>query len=389
MPVSDGVLHPCLRGFPGAALELDAEGVVRASNGELDTLTGRPLAGLPLAEVLDDTSQQKWRQILSGAGGGTLPCRWELVFLTGSSMEVRTFLAIWGDGGEGPTLWLLEFAANPKLETLYGELSELNRELLDAQRLVGRERSRLARALEEAEAAVRARDEVLGIISHDLRSPLGTITLAAGILELPVEEETKSDQIAVIQRAAKGMERLIADLLDVSAVETGNLRLEVAPLRVEELLTEAAAMMQGHVAKKEHRLELHVAEDLPPIRGDRLRLLQVLSNLLGNAIKFTPPGGAITLSAEHGEGEVAVAVRDTGPGIPDDELPHIFDRYWHTSRGRRGGAGLGLAIATGIVEAHGGRLRAESEDGEGACFRFTLPLDPASGDRSPADLPPG
>jgi signal transduction histidine kinase len=371
--VSTATLHECLRGFPGAALEVSAGGVVRASNGHLDALVGRDLAGLAFAEVLDSSSQAKWRRILAEAGRANPACTWELVVATPTSLELRTFLAVWSAARPEPTLWLLEYSVDPKLELLYGELSELHRELVDAQRKLSRERNRLARALEKAQAAVRTRDEVLAVVSHDLRTPVSTVAMAAGVLELPLPEEKKAEQIAVIQRAAAGMNRLIGDLLDVSAIESQRLAVELEPLSLAPVLEEACRMFAGQAAQRRQRLERVVPAEVPEVRGDRDRLLQVLSNLVGNAVKFTPEGGTVSVRAAPGAGEVIVSVEDTGPGISAADLPRIFDRFWHTSRSRRGGAGLGLAIAKGIVEAHGGRIWAESAPGQGSTFSFALP----------------
>jgi signal transduction histidine kinase len=365
-------IHGCLDRFPGVALELSAEGIVRSSNSRLDALVGREVVGVPLAELLDSSSQSKWERILSEPERLNPACTWELVLATPGSLELRTFLAIWAGREPAPVLWLLEYSVDPKLERLYGELSELHRELVEAQRELGRERSRLAHALESSEAAVRTRDDVLAIVSHDLRNPLGTITMAAGLLELPIAEERKSEQIGVIKRAAEGMNRLIADLLDVSAVESGRFQVELEPVPIEPLLREACRMLDEHAAKKEQRLDCELAPELPVVRGDRHRILQVLTNLVGNAIKFTPEKGRITVRAEPEPNGVVVSVEDTGPGISDADLPHIFDRFWHIGRSRRGGAGLGLAIAKGIVEAHAGRIWVTSRPGHGSTFSFAL-----------------
>ena len=366
-------LHDCLRRFPGAALEVTAEGVVHSSNGHLDTVVGRPLEGVDLLSVLDESSRDKWQRILHGDRESP-PCTWELVFTTPKSLELRRFLPIWGGGDVATSLWLLEYSVDPRLETLYGELSELHRELVDAQRKLGREKRRLALALEKAERAVRAREDVVAIVSHDLRNPVSTIAMAAAVLELDISEQAKAEQIGVIKRAAAGMNRLIVDLLDVSAIEGGRFVVEPEPIPVAPLLKEVCRMMSAQAGQKGQRLECGVQNELPAVLGDRDRLSQVLSNLIGNAIKFVPSGGRIVVAAQPLEKEVAVTVHDTGPGIPDDDLDRIFDRFWHTRRRRGGGAGLGLAIAKGIVEAHGGRIWVESQLGEGTRFNFTLPL---------------
>jgi len=367
-------LHACLERYPGAALELDAGGVVLASNGRLDELTGREVIGLPLAALLDSSSRAKWSRILSPDQRTTPACTWELAIATPGSLEMRSFLALWGGGAAGDRLWLLEQAVDPKQEQLYSELSGLHRELVEAQRELGRERDRLRRAVARAQEAVRTRDEVLAVVSHDLRNPLDTITMAAGLLEMPLVDEKKAEQAQVIRRAARRMDRLIADLLDVSALESGRFTLERESVALGPLLDDAVRMYGEHAARRGQRLECEVSGPLPQVHGDSHRLLQVLSNLLGNAIKFTPEGGAVTLRAAPAGNEVVVEVRDNGPGIPEPDLPRIFDRFWHAGRRKHGGAGLGLAIVRGIVEAHEGRVWVESADGEGASFAFTLPV---------------
>ncbi|HEV2130042.1 MAG TPA: HAMP domain-containing sensor histidine kinase [Longimicrobiaceae bacterium] len=372
--MSTQALHECLHRFPGAALELSADGVVRASNGHLDALAGRELVGVTFDEILDSSSQAKWQRILSEPERANPACTWELVITTPTSLELRTFLAVWGGAQPEAVLWLLEFSADPKLELLYGELSELNRELVEAQRKLSREKDRLARALEEAQAAVRSRDDVLAVVSHDLRNPVSTITMAAGLLELPIPQQKKAEQIAIIKRAAAGMNHLIADLLDVSAIESGRFRIELEPLSLPPVMEESCRMLEEQAAQKGQRLECSISAEVPEVLGDRDRILQVLSNLMGNAIKFTPEGGAITVRTESGAGEVIVSVQDTGRGIAEADLPHVFDRFWHTSQRRRGGAGLGLAIVKGIIEAHGGRIWVESTLGRGSTFSFALPV---------------
>ena len=370
--MSERTMHECLRQFPGAALEIGSDGAVLASNGRLDTLVGRELTGLQLEELLDESSRAKWERILA-TDPTDPPCTWELVFATPASLELRQFLVI-GAAKPERVLWLLEYSLDPKLESLYGELSEMHRELVEAQRKVGQEKKRLARALERAERASRIRDDVIAIVSHDLRNPLSTITMAAGILELDLDPGQRGEHIAVIKRAATSMARLIADLLDVSAMEAGRFAIDPEAMPVAPLLSEVCRMLSAQANQKQLRLECDASATLPPARADRDRITQVLSNLIGNAIKFTPAGGTIAVDAEVQDADLVVTVCDTGPGIPAEDLGRVFDRFWHTRQRRGGGAGLGLAISKGIVEAHGGRLWVESQPGNGARFSFTLPV---------------
>ena len=179
-----------------------------------------------------------------------------------------------------------------------------------------------------------------------------------------------------IERATERMKRLIQDLLDVTRVEAGQLALERAPLRTRDVAVEAVDAQKTLAASFSIELRLDLAEHLPDVFADRHRMLQVFENLIGNAIKFTPTGGRITLGVVPQADSVLCYVRDTGRGIPAEELPHLFDRFWQPRRSReetRSGAGLGLPIVKGIVEAHGGRIWVESAPGEGSTFYFTIP----------------
>jgi signal transduction histidine kinase len=168
------------------------------------------------------------------------------------------------------------------------------------------------------------------------------------------------------------MNRLIRDLLDFASIQAGRLSVSVRPQDVAAMVAEVLEVTEPLAAAKSQRLVSEVPAGLE-IRCDHDRVIQLFSNLIGNAIKFTPDGGTITVQAAS-DGEVMrFAVVDTGPGISADELPHVFDRYYQAQRKNRDGIGLGLSIARGIVEAHGGRIWVESEEGKGSTFLFTLP----------------
>ena len=169
------------------------------------------------------------------------------------------------------------------------------------------------------------------------------------------------------------MKRLIDDLVDIARIEAGRLRIDEETCAAGELLRETIALLQPLAQQKKVRLEGQFAPEVDLV-CDRNRILRVFSNLIGNAIKFTSEGGSITVSAEPVAGELRFAVTDTGSGIPAEELPHIFERFWQARNTARMGAGLGLAIAEGIVKAHGGKIWAESEPGKGTTLFFTLPL---------------
>jgi two-component system, sensor histidine kinase and response regulator len=261
-------------------------------------------------------------------------------------------------------------------------LQESKRQLADAHvRELSREQEARARAeadtrrmellKQKAEAATLMRDDVLAAVSHDLKNPLGTIYTSASLLrDVPLDATAQQRQIEIISRTAERMDRLIGDLLDVSRMEAGRFAVDAAPERVNALIADAREMLIT-LADASH---IELVENLPDtditVLADRGRVLQVFSNLIGNAIKFTPAGGRITIGASAADDHVRFTVADTGVGIAEQDLPRIFDRFWYG--GERAGSGLGLAIVKGIIEAHGGAIDVESSDA-GSTFTFTLP----------------
>jgi signal transduction histidine kinase len=180
----------------------------------------------------------------------------------------------------------------------------------------------------------------------------------------------------VATRAAKQMNRLISDLLDTVRLQAGRLSLDVEDLDVHELLHQMEETFQPIAREKNVRLEVFPPERHRSVSADPLRVSQIVGNLLGNALKFTPADGQVTLRAAAQGGAIAFQVRDSGPGIPPEHLEHLFDKFWQARPTDHRGAGLGLAIARGLVEAHGGRIWAESELGSGSTFTFTVPVAP-------------
>lgn len=239
-----------------------------------------------------------------------------------------------------------------------------------------------ARLYHAAQQATRARDDVLAIVSHDLRNPIHAIYMAASFLLDVLPEDTPDAgaalarrQAAVIRRGAQRANALIGDLLDVTRIEAGRLTVTTAPVDAAELVSDAVHDAAPLAQDRSQRLTTHCREPLPKVRADRGRIAQLFGNLLGNAIKFTPTGGEVTVHAYAEDGMVHFTVVDSGPGIAPADLPHLFDRYWQARETAELGTGLGLFIARGIAEAHGGRLWAESERGAGAAFHFTLPVE--------------
>jgi signal transduction histidine kinase len=238
-----------------------------------------------------------------------------------------------------------------------------------------------ARLFHQAQQATRARDELLAVVAHDLRNPLNTICLAADSLLEELNEATapgRYRQVAIVRRSADRMNQLIQDLLEVNRLESGRFVLEARPCPAEAIVREALEMLRPLATANGIELHSELNAALPRVQADFARVQQVISNLVGNAIKFTPRGGHISIRAVPLEHEVRLEVVDNGAGIPAEHLPHIFGRFWQADRRDKRGIGLGLAIAKGIVEAHGGRIWVESREGSGSTFYFTLPLADAA-----------
>lgn len=243
-----------------------------------------------------------------------------------------------------------------------------------------------AQLYRRARRAVRQREEILGVVSHDLRNPLSAIGMCVPALAREDLAPAERRQVLkTVSESVRWMQRLLADLLDIASLEAGRMSLRPAPLDVAALLALATELHAP--AARDVGVELSAGDPapLPDLRADGERLLQVLSNLIANAIRFTPVGGRIALGAHAEHDAVVFSVADTGRGISAAQLPHVFERFWHDDIAARSrGTGLGLAIVRGIVEAHGGHVWVESTVGEGSTFRFRVPL----GDSPDADADP-
>jgi signal transduction histidine kinase len=240
-----------------------------------------------------------------------------------------------------------------------------------------------ARLYGQAQQAVRAREGVLAVVSHDLRNPLASILLnTSTLLELsqpgvldPWVADSLRQTIALVEQS----NRLIEDLLDVSRMTNGSISLLRSPHDLRELAARAERMLRPLAEARGLSLEVIVPDTPVAVHADGDRVLQVMSNLVGNAIKFSLAGGRVSVRVEAANGVARVTVRDTGIGIAASELEHVFDPFRQVGDADRRGVGLGLPIARGIVEAHGGRISADSEPGVGSAFTFTLPPDSALG----------
>ena len=276
----------------------------------------------------------------------------------------------------GHVLGLLIFVATAESGRRYTDSDVLFASEIGRRAALAVDHAMLYRAAEEAG---RDREKMVALVSHDLKNPLSTIQMAVSFLleDIVPDDEAHAmerRQLNAVKREAGRMYRLVHDLLDANAIEAGKLHVHRSPQEVTPLVDEVVETLRPLAAAKQIELALEAAPELPVLHADRDRLFQVFSNLGGNAIKFTPEGGRVLIRARHDDDAVAFDVVDTGPGIPPADLQRVFDRYWQAKKTASLGSGLGLTIAKGIVEAHGGRIDVSSVPGEGTVFSFTIPL---------------
>jgi signal transduction histidine kinase len=235
-----------------------------------------------------------------------------------------------------------------------------------------------ARLYRDAQRAIEWRDEAHRMVAHDLRNPLSTVKMVAELLERTSPGGAGADELrkhlGVQKHAVAQMNRLIEDLLDTERIEAGHLSVEPLACAPRALITDVTHQHMAQAQERSIHLRSQIEDALPDIIVDADRIEQVFSNLLGNALKFTPRGGQIEVGARRCDEGVAFWVSDSGPGIAAEQFPYLFDRFWQADKVARHGAGLGLAIAKGIVEAHQGKIWVESQPGQGAAFCFELPI---------------
>ena len=325
-----------------------------------------------LTEEIISRREPIFLERMAGIGAAMAPyldkhchgCSVLVVPLLGESMVTGALVLL-----RAPDERPFEHGVVARVRTL-GDLASLSLQRLST--LSESERRRL-----EAEAAVRSRDEVLSVVSHDLRNPVSTVAMSIALLQdddIALSDEERRVQFQIIGRSAQRMNRLIQDLLDVARIEGGRLTISCRCEDPSALATEAGESFRVIAEEKSLTLATEIASGLRRVYADRDRVLQVLSNFLGNAVKFTPAGGTITLrTLPDPDGGMIFQVADTGPGIAAEDLPRVFDRFWQAKRTAHLGSGLGLAIAKGIAQAHHGRVWAESEPGVGSRFFFALP----------------
>jgi histidine kinase len=235
--------------------------------------------------------------------------------------------------------------------------------------------NQMAAALEQTEAM---RRELIGNVAHELRTPLTNIKgYMEGLIDGVLTPEPGTYQL--VYREADRLQRLVSDLQELSRVEAGAFELHRQALAVTHLIEQTATRLRPQFEEKGVKLNLQLPPDLPPVRVDEDRLSQVLLNLVGNALQYTPGGGTVTISARPQNHEVHLLIQDTGIGIPSEHLPYLFDRFYRVDKSRSragGGSGIGLTIARRLVEAHGGRVWATSEGpDQGSTFGISLPIE--------------
>jgi signal transduction histidine kinase len=236
----------------------------------------------------------------------------------------------------------------------------------------------LHRQREQLKQAVQARDDVLAIVSHDMRTPLAVVHTTTSMLLNPkykLTPEQVRDQHERIRRNVDLMNRMIGDLMDMVNLRAGRLSINPKPTVVNEVLREAITAHEAPAREKGLQLQYDAGTDVMRAEADRARLMQLFQNLLGNAVKFSKSGDTIHVTSRTRGNHAQIEIADSGPGISPDDLPHIFDPYYSASKKhQKSGTGLGLYIAKGIVDAHGGTIRCSSEPGVGTTFNITLPL---------------
>ncbi|HEY5923885.1 MAG TPA: ATP-binding protein [Kofleriaceae bacterium] len=379
--VYDIALHTVCRGARSdraAILLFDSDGVLRfkAAHGlsdtymraveghspwQHDTVGATPIA---VHSVDDDLAWALYRDVFRAEGIGALA----FIPVVHGRQLIGKFMLYRNDARRFE-LRDLQFASTVAVHV--AQAVERKRSEVELARAYREERQ----AHLEAEEATRAREEILSVVSHDLRNPLSTILMGATSL-LGVEGDRGAHRVRTIaeriHRQAERMARLIEDLVDFAGIQAGQLAIERKIHKPEEILSATNDIFSSMAQERGLRFEIRVMPNLPHIDCDSERAVQVMSNLVANALKVTPRGGAIAIGAEPKDSEVVFYVRDTGPGIAAEELPQLFERYWRSKHSQYKGAGLGLSIARGIIDAHGGRIWAESQLGRGSTFYFSF-----------------
>lgn len=344
-------------------------------------LLGKPLADLILP-AYRNSAIERLRRIAEQ--GQLPPVEEKWIRLDGTVIDVEvtaTHLML----GNKPTIQLIAHNITRRKhaeETLH-ESEERHRRLMELYLdLIGVETARTAElhaALRRAREVDELKSQLLSIVSHELRTPLTAIRGQTSTLLDYADQMSRTEQaeaLHIVDKEAARLDELISHLLDMSRIESGTLRVELVATDLRPILKEAIELAAAQAP--EHTVVANLPPDLPLAQADPRRVRQVISNLLDNAIKFSPPGSTVTINAETNATAILVHVHDEGPGIAPEHLPRIFDRFYRAEGAgvRTGGVGLGLAICKGLVEAMGGHISARSQPGQGSTFSFSLPLTP-------------
>ncbi len=365
LPPSDAMLAEMVAISADAIIAVDSAQTIIFFNAGAEQIFGYSSVeaiGRPLGDLLPARFRDRHRAQVSQFGASDEPAR---------RMGERRLIAGLRRNGE-------EFPAEASIARV-GSAGQV------AYTVVLRDVTVRERVEQDLRGAVESRDQMAGIVSHDLRNPVQAVKmLTSAILQRAAEGTVALDvaeQVAVIRQAAEQMDTLIEDLADVTRIESGQLRVHPTRIDAISLVELACDTLAPLAAAKAQQFDITLDDDLPAIMADADRVIQLFSNVVGNAIKFTPNGGSIELRAVAGDPAleadgrhyIEFSVRDTGPGVVATHLPHVFNRYWQSAHAVRPGSGLGLTIAKGIVEAHDGWIRFESVEGEGTTVRFALP----------------
>ena len=358
---------------PLGIAHFDRDGRFHLANRKLCEMLGYPRAELLRRNFLELTfpdDAAHCLELTSRLAAGEIPSyRQEKRFVRADGSLMWTRVTVSAARGAGDHVDFFIGIAEDVTEQRRAD--ELKRE---AREQLQKARDEAVEALQAAEKSRQLRDEMVAIVAHDLRNPLHTIALAAATLESAALDAQRRERLhEIVRQTAVNMGHLLDDLLDVSRLESGTFAIEQAPVSPHALAEAMDRLFEARAAEKDIAWESRIEPGLPDVEGDARRLEQVLSNVIGNALKFTPRGGRITLTSRSTPGGVEFVVADTGCGIAPQNLERLFDRFWKSDPASRSGAGLGLALARGIVEAHGGRIWAESEPGTGTQLRVVIP----------------
>lgn len=364
-----------------SADDISAEGIARVAAEEALVLADAGASGCELVPQPLVREGFSCRVAAEGEHGFDLPRAEDPLSEDGRTIDVRRVAAAAGRPallrvslrGGGRRLGELWVARNDR--PFDGHAEALLRQLGQTVSLALRN----AELIHDSREAAQARDDMLAIVSHDLRNPLNTITMGAAMLRqrLAGAPGGAPDELAILDRVERGLGRmgkLLEDLLDASRIDAG--RLAVTPERVRgvSLISEAIEAIAPHAQARGIDLVAGLTDATLDVLADRHRVLQIFTNLVGNALKFTPRGGRVVLGLEECSPFARFSVADTGPGIPPEQHGHLFKRFWKAKEGTRDGAGLGLFISRGIAEAHGGAIGVDSRLGDGTRVWFTIPL---------------